>query len=206
MAGAVVAAVVATAGVTAAVVGSGGGNGAPAAAAPGGNGAAVPGGGEGMPGGVPDGRDRGQFPGAGRGGGMAGALHGTYVVSDGSGGYVTQETQSGTVSKVGATSLTVKSADGYSRTYVVGSATVVDNGADKIADVAAGHTVRVVATTSGDTATATTIVDSEPAAGTTAQGGDQQGGFPGGPGGGLPGGNGQGGTQGGSQGGTATGT
>jgi hypothetical protein len=51
------------------------------------------GGGQGFGGG------RGGGPGAG-GGGTAAALHSTAVVSDGSGAYVTQETQTGTVSAV----------------------------------------------------------------------------------------------------------
>ncbi|MEV4703831.1 hypothetical protein [Actinoplanes sp. NPDC049316] len=163
LAGAVAAAVVATAGVTAAVVGSGGEGGGTTSAAAGGSsgdqGSRDPqDGGRGLPGGG----DRGQFGRGGGGGpGMAAALHGTYVVPDGNGGYVTQETQTGTVSAVSSTSITVKSADGYSRTYVVGGSTTVDNGADQISDVQSGHTVRVVATRSGDTATATAVIDSD---------------------------------------------
>jgi hypothetical protein len=47
---------------------------------------------------------------------------------------------------------------------VVGSATSVDNGSDAIGDVAAGHAVRVVATSAGDQATATQIQDTDVAA------------------------------------------
>ena len=170
VAGALVVAVAATAGITAAVVGSGDGTSAAATGGPGG-GQGFGGGGQGLPGGMTGGR-----------GGAAASLHGTSVVSDGNGGYVTQETQTGTVSAVSASSITVKSEDGYSKTYVIGSATSVDNGADTIADVAAGHTVRVVATTSGDTATATTVTDTDLATTTDQQGGTQQGG----PAGGAP--------------------
>src|SRR6185369_4887336 len=97
--------------------------------------------------------------GGGAAGGMMAALHGSYVVSDGNGGYSTELTQTGTVSAVSAGSITVKSADGYSKAYVINGSTSVDNGADAIGDVAAGHTVRVVATSAGNTATATTITD-----------------------------------------------
>ncbi|UQU64422.1 hypothetical protein COUCH_36625 [Couchioplanes caeruleus] len=187
VAGAIAAAVVATAGVTAAVVGSRDDSSAAA-----GNTAAG-----GSPGGqaLPDDAGRGQFGRGGGGGPGMAALHGTSVVPDGNGGYVTQETQTGTVSAVSSTSITVKSEDGYSRTYVVGGSTSVDNGADQIADVQSGHTVRVVATTSGETATATTVIDSSLASAQQQDGGGMR---PGGPG---DGGAGQG-----TQGGAATGT
>jgi hypothetical protein len=95
---------------------------------------------------------------------LAGALHGTFVVPD-NGGYATRELQTGTVSAVSATSITVASADGYSRTYLLGSSTVVDNGNDKISSVATGHTVTVVASVSGDTATALEVDDRDLAGG-----------------------------------------
>ncbi|RSM40291.1 hypothetical protein DMB66_57355 [Actinoplanes sp. ATCC 53533] len=223
VAGAIVAAVVATAGITAAVLGTNdGGSAATTGGPPGATGQGFAGaGGQGSTGGQAPGG--GQAPtGGGRGGGLGGgggtaaALHGTYVVSDGNGGYVTQESQTGTVSAVSATSITVKSVDGYSKTYVVGTSTTVDNGADQIADVATGHTVRVVATVSGNTATATTVTDTNLATttqqggtqqGGTQQGGTQQGGVPGG-GGPMQGGTQQQGTQPGTttQDGAATGT
>jgi hypothetical protein len=160
IAGALVAVAVASAGVTAGIMaatdGSNSSTGTAAAGGPGGG---------------------GQFGGRG-GAGAANSLHGTAVVSDGNGGYTTQLTQTGTVSAVSAGSITVKSADGYSKTYVVGSSTTVDNGNDQIADVATGHTVRIVATD----AAATTITD------TTIDTTQQGGGFPqGGPQGGVPG-------------------
>jgi hypothetical protein len=163
VAGAIVAAAVASAGVTAAVVSSGSGTSSSAQAGPGG--------GQGFGG-------QAGGPGGTAGGGLVSALHGTYVVSDGNGGYTTQLTQTGTVSAVSSSSITVKSTDGYSKTYVVGSSTSVDNGSDAIGDVATGHTVRIVATSSSDTATATTITDTNIAS-TTTQGGP--GGGQGGP-------------------------
>ena len=103
-------------------------------------------------GGFPDGR-------GGPAGGLAGALHGQFVVPDGNGGYVTREVQTGNVTVVSATSITVVSTDGYSRTYTVDSSTAVDNGADAISDVATGHTANVIATVSGGNATANQITD-----------------------------------------------
>jgi hypothetical protein len=95
----------------------------------------------------------------GRAGGLDGALHGDFVVSDGTGGYVTRRLQSGTVTAVSSTSITAKSADGYSTTFVVSSSTSVDNGVDAIGNVKTGDTVTVVGTVSGSTTTADTIFD-----------------------------------------------
>jgi hypothetical protein len=94
---------------------------------------------------------------------LSGALHGEFVVQNSSGGYVTEALQTGKVTAISATSITVASADGYTKVYVLGSSTTVDNGADKISSVVAGHTVTVLATVSGSgdaaTATATAITD-----------------------------------------------
>jgi hypothetical protein len=92
--------------------------------------------------------------------GLGNALHGDFVVADGGNGYPTERLQNGTVAAVSATDLTVKSVDGYTQTYVVGSNTAVDRGQDTIAKVATGNTVTVIATLSGQTATASTIEDS----------------------------------------------
>ena len=164
VAGAIVAAAVVGGGITAAVVSSGDSGSAQSGGPGGGQGT----GGFGGPGGA------GTGGGGGAAGGMMAALHGSYVVSDGNGGYSTELTQTGTVSAVSAGSITVKSADGYSKAYVINGSTSVDNGADAIGDVAAGHTVRVVATSAGNTATATTITDTNIAT-TTQQGGGQGG-------------------------------
>ncbi|MEV4344233.1 hypothetical protein AB0J83_07130 [Actinoplanes sp. NPDC049596] len=165
VAGALVAVAVASAGITAGVMAATGGDSSSSA--------------QGGPGG-------GQFPGRGAmsGGGGAGpsaALHGEYVVSDGNGGYTTQLTQTGTVSAVSSSSITVKSTDGYSQTYVISSSTTVDNGADQISSVATGHTVQVIATSADAKATATSITDTDLAATGTQQGGAGQapGGAPG---------------------------
>lgn len=90
----------------------------------------------------------GAFGGPGRG--LGAAIHGEYVVETSTGTYVTELTQRGTVSAVSSTSVTVKSADGYSKTYVVPSSVSVTS-------VKTGDTVSVVATVSGSTATLTSI-------------------------------------------------
>ncbi|HEY0532467.1 MAG TPA: hypothetical protein VGD29_12815 [Actinoplanes sp.] len=110
--------------------------------------------------------------GGGFGGGMTAALHGTYVVSDGNGGYSTELTQTGTVSAISSSAITVKSEDGYSKTYAITSSTSVDNGSDQIGSVAAGNTVRIVADAK---ASATAITDTNLAGGQN-QGGQNQAG------------------------------
>jgi hypothetical protein len=47
------------------------------------------------------------------------SLHGEFVVRDGMGGYATVLSQTGTVTASSPTSLTVRSDDGYSQTYVI---------------------------------------------------------------------------------------
>ncbi|WP_426508254.1 hypothetical protein ACPPVO_57695 [Dactylosporangium sp. McL0621] len=91
--------------------------------------------------------------------GLSGALHGDFTASDGNGGYTTKRLQSGTVTGISTTSITAKSADGHATTFVIGSATTVDNGNDQVSDVKTGDTVTVVGTVDGTTVTATTITD-----------------------------------------------
>lgn len=88
-------------------------------AAGGGSGAGGPGGGPGW--GPPPGGPGG-FGGPGAPGGPAGssvALHGVFVVSDGHGGFTTELTQNGTLTTVTDTSVTARSEDGFTQTYVV---------------------------------------------------------------------------------------
>jgi hypothetical protein len=47
------------------------------------------------------------------------SLHGEFVVRDGMGGYTTALSQTGTVTASSPTSITVRSDDGYSQTYVI---------------------------------------------------------------------------------------
>lgn len=128
--------------------------------------AAGPGGGGGFGGG----RFRGGGPG---GAALANALHGDFVVSV-NGANVTDRLQTGTVTAVSATDITLKSTDGYTQTYTINASTSVDNGANTIGDVAKGNTVTVIAALSGSSATANTIDD------TTLTGGAGRGNFGGG--------------------------
>src|ERR1022692_3985294 len=97
--------------------------------------------------------------GGGFGAGVAGALHGQFVVPRSGGGYQTEDTQRGSVTAVSTSSITVKSADGFTKTYQVTSSTVVDARRDGIGSVKDGHQVSVLAMVSGGTATATDIQD-----------------------------------------------
>ncbi|MFG2044105.1 hypothetical protein [Dactylosporangium sp. NPDC048998] len=145
--------------------GPGGRGGAPGfpGGGPGGNGQGMPGGNfQGGPGG--NGFQGNGFQGNGgfgRGGagGLGGMLHGDFVVKNGNGQYVTERLQTGTVTAVSATSITAKSEDGHATTFVVGESTRVSNGMSTISDVKAGDTVTIVGLVSGDTATATEIID-----------------------------------------------
>jgi hypothetical protein len=105
----------------------------------------------------PGGRFFGGF--AGGFGAAAGALHGEFVVPASGGGYQTEDTQRGSVTAVSTSSITVKSADGFTKKYQVTSSTLVDAQRAGIGSVKDGHQVLVLATVSGATATATTIED-----------------------------------------------
>ncbi|WAL64114.1 hypothetical protein ORV05_24430 [Amycolatopsis cynarae] len=89
---------------------------------------------------------------------LSGALHGEYTVSGTNGTYTTELMQTGTVTAVGSTSLTAKSADGYVRTYTIDGNTAVGNNANS-SSIATGDTVTVVATVNGGTATATRVTE-----------------------------------------------
>ncbi len=91
-------------------------------------------------------------------------LHGTVVVEKRDGGYQTLAAQRGTASDVSATSLTVRSTDGYTATYVVNGDTRIGaaplgNSEGTIADIKDGADVAVVATVDGDTSTAVRVFD-----------------------------------------------
>jgi len=92
-------------------------------------------------------------------GGPFGAVHGQFVVPKSGGGYQTIDTQRGAVTAVSATSITVKSADGFVKTYQVVSSTNVDAQRDGIATIKTGQQVAVTATVSGSTVTAASILD-----------------------------------------------
>jgi hypothetical protein len=97
-------------------------------------------------------------------------LHGEFVVADGAGGYTTQLTQTGTVTAISPTSITVRSEDGFSQTYVIPT-TAGNAGAPPFA---VDDQVVVRATRTGQTATVTNI-------GNPQQGGPLSQGGPGAP-------------------------
>jgi hypothetical protein len=113
-----------------------------------------------------NGRPPGAFGGFGRFGGFGGPglglgniLHGQFTAPKAGGGYQTVDVQRGTVTAVSSSSISVKSADGYSQTYAVTSSTEVDAQAGGIGTVKVGDTVSVTATVSAGTATAASIAD-----------------------------------------------
>ena len=93
------------------------------------------------------------------GGGLFGAVHGTVVVPKSGGGYQTVAFQNGKVTGVSSTSITLRSADGYSHTYQVTSSTMVNAQRDGIGSIKTGNQVVVDATVSGSTDTAVRVVD-----------------------------------------------
>lgn len=103
----------------------------------------------------------GAFPfGGGMGLGLGGGvLHGQVTVPKSGGGYQTLDVQNGTVTAVSSSSVTVKSADGFTGSYAVSGNTIVDAKAAGIGSVKKGDTIFVTATVSGSTATAASIFD-----------------------------------------------
>ena len=99
------------------------------------------------------------FGGPGVLGGLFGAVHGTAVVPKPGGGYQTIAFQNGKVTAVSSTSITLRSADGYSHSYQVTSSTLVNAQRDGIGSIKADNQVIVTATVSGSTDTATRIID-----------------------------------------------
>lgn len=97
--------------------------------------------------------------GAGYGASLFGALHGQIVVAKPGGGYETADIQSGQLTAVSAASVTLRSADGFTKTYLVTSSTDVDEQQDGIASVKTGNQASLIATVSGSAATATSIED-----------------------------------------------
>ncbi len=92
-------------------------------------------------------------------GGLLGAVHGQFVVPKAGGGYQTVDVQSGQVTAVSSTSITLKSADGYTRSYAITGSTIVAAQRAGIGSVKAGNQVSVIATVSGSTASAVSIID-----------------------------------------------
>jgi hypothetical protein len=107
------------------------------------------------------------FPGPGGPGGFGpfgagGSIHGEFTRRSGT-GYQTVDTQVGTVQTVSTTSITVKSADGFTQTYTASTNTVVNSGQLGINSVKVNDTVQVEAVVTGSGSTlvraAESIVD-----------------------------------------------
>jgi hypothetical protein len=91
---------------------------------------------------------------------MGGALHGSAVVEDEDGGYRTVVSQRGDVTSVSATSLTVKSKDGFTATYKLHEDTTdLLGGPEGVGDLKKGDEVAVTGDRKGDVNTATHVVD-----------------------------------------------
>ena len=144
------------AGVTgAALAGGGGAAGNDAAlAASGGTSTATP-----APGGKAFKRGPGMLHGRGHLLGMGGALHGSFVVPDGSGGYRTVVMQRGAATKVSDTSITVRSEDGFEQTYAITADTAVGAGRQGVNGIAKGADVVVMGEKKGSGVTALHVAD-----------------------------------------------
>jgi hypothetical protein len=86
------------------------------------------------------------------------ALHGQVVVTKDGGGTQTLLIQKGDVTQVSATSVTLKSSDGYVKAYRITGDTLVDGDKGKAATLAAGSTVVLVAVQNGDDAVAQSVL------------------------------------------------
>ncbi|MDQ1625253.1 MAG: hypothetical protein QOJ49_751 [Actinomycetota bacterium] len=91
--------------------------------------------------------------------GIGGALHGELVVPAPGGGYQTVLIQHGKVTAVSSTSITLKSDDGFTSTYVVTADTMVNAARDGIATVKKGADANVLAVKKAGKATALRIGD-----------------------------------------------
>jgi hypothetical protein len=93
--------------------------------------------------------------------GRFGGLHGEFTVRKPDGnGFRTVAVQTGEVTAVSPSSITVKSEDGFSRTYSVDENTVVGSGRDGIGTVKTGDTVRIAGVVEDGTAKAAAVLDS----------------------------------------------
>ena len=91
--------------------------------------------------------------------GMGMGIHGEFTTKAPNGGYQTLAHQVGEVTAVNADSVTVKSEDGFSRTYSVDDGTLVNAGNNGIADVKTTDKVRVTAVVADRKARAVDIDD-----------------------------------------------
>jgi hypothetical protein len=88
------------------------------------------------------------------------ALHGEFTTRHPDGeGFRTHAVQTGEVTAVSKSSITVKSEDGFTRTYAVNEDTLVNAGRDGIDSVKTGDSVHVRALMEGDAARAIQVSD-----------------------------------------------
>jgi hypothetical protein len=90
---------------------------------------------------------------------LGSVLHGEFVVPGSDGTFQTVHVQRGNVTAVSATSITVKSEDGFTKSYTVNPETLVNAARDGISTVAVNDVVQVHATGTGASPTAASIVD-----------------------------------------------
>ncbi|MGH9105228.1 MAG: hypothetical protein ACRDZX_05210 [Acidimicrobiales bacterium] len=88
-----------------------------------------------------------------------GVVHASYTVKGPDGKYETIDMQYGTVEAVSSSSVTVKSADGFSQTYQVAPTSVVDAGPTGISSVKVGDEVNVQGVAGANTVTAERVDD-----------------------------------------------
>ena len=102
------------------------------------------------------------FPGRGPAFGFGpgfGAIHGEFTTRQPDGTFRTVATQNGEATEVSQDEITIKSEDGYSKTYVVDEDTFVGAGRDGIGDVKVGDEVHVMAVIEDGTAKARRLTD-----------------------------------------------
>jgi hypothetical protein len=89
-----------------------------------------------------------------------GAIHGEFTTAAPDGqGFRTHATQMGEVTAVSSSSITVKSEDGFSRSYAVDENTLVNAGRDGIDSVKTGDQAQITAVVEGDKARAVQVFD-----------------------------------------------
>ena len=86
-------------------------------------------------------------------------MHGEVVIAKDGGGTQAVLIQKGAVSRVSATSVTVKSDDGFTKTYAVNADTKVNGGRDNISSVEKDERVLVTAPQTGAALTAQSLID-----------------------------------------------
>jgi hypothetical protein len=102
----------------------------------------------------------GGFFGGGIGGGFSGApVHGTLVVPVSGGGFQTEDVQRGKVTAISGSSVTVVSADKYTKTYRVNGSTTVNAGNGGLSSVKVGDQISLTAAVRGSATTVTSMID-----------------------------------------------